>query len=84
MVESPYLFFRALIQYDSYLDLIMSDILASYEFVPGTVFHIGYGSLHERLFWDPTDRTWRSEIENRKFYHMSRSFFVKISYRLQF
>ena len=44
---NKHLFFRALIQYDSYLDIIMSDILASYEFVPGTVFHIGYGSLHE-------------------------------------
>lgn len=81
---NKHLFFRALIQYDSYLDLIMTDILASYEFVPGTVFHIGYGSLHEKLFWNSTDRTWETEIENRKFYYMSRSFFVKVSYRFQF
>ena len=81
---NKHLFFRALIQYDSYLNLIMSDILASYEFVPGTVFHIGYGSLHEKLFWDRDAREWLSDGENRKFLHMSQSFFIKISYRLQF
>jgi len=81
---NKHLLFRALVQYDSYLDLIMTDILASYEFIPGTVFHIGYGSLHEKLFWNSADRTWETEVENRKFYYMSRSIFVKISYRLQF
>ena len=27
---------------------VLTDFLASYEFVPGTVFHAGYGSLYER------------------------------------
>jgi hypothetical protein len=26
----------------------LTDLLASYEFVPGTVFHAGYGSLFEK------------------------------------
>jgi hypothetical protein len=81
---NKHLYFRALIQYDSYLNLIMSDILASYEFVPGTVFHIGYGSLHEKLFWDRTNREWLNDVTGRRFYHQSQSFFVKISYRIQF
>jgi len=81
---NKHLLFRALIQYDSYLDLVMSDILASYEFVPGTVFHIGYGSLHEKLFWDRNSREWLNDVEGRRFYHQSQSFFVKISYRIQF
>jgi len=75
--------FRVLVQYDSYLDKIMSDILASYEFVPGTVFHIGYGSLGEKLKWDPREREWLDDVNQRKFYQMTRSFFVKVSYRLQ-
>ncbi|MBY0496946.1 MAG: hypothetical protein K2Y23_22285 [Cyanobacteria bacterium] len=36
---------RFLAQYDSSRDRVLTDFLASYEFVPGTVFHVGYGSL---------------------------------------
>jgi hypothetical protein len=39
---------RALEQFDSSRKRLLTDILASYEFVPGTVFHAGYGSLYER------------------------------------
>jgi hypothetical protein len=35
-------------QYDSSEHRFLSDFLASYEFVPGTVVHLGYGSLSER------------------------------------
>jgi hypothetical protein len=38
---------RALVQYDSDAKRALTDFLASYEFVPGTVFHAGYGSLYE-------------------------------------
>lgn len=39
---------RALEQFDSSRRRLLTDILASYEFVPGTVFHAGYGSLLEK------------------------------------
>jgi len=39
---------RMLAQYDSSSRRVLADMLASYEFVPGTVFHAGYGSLFER------------------------------------
>ena len=39
---------RLLTQYDSSSHRVLTDFLASYEFVPGTVFHAGYGSLYER------------------------------------
>jgi hypothetical protein len=39
---------RLIEQYDSSTRRLLSDVLASYEFVPGTVFHAGYGSLHEK------------------------------------
>jgi hypothetical protein len=41
---------RALAQYDSSGDRILTDFLASYEFVPGSVFHAGYGALYEKGF----------------------------------
>jgi hypothetical protein len=39
---------RLLLQYDSSEHRVLTDFLASYELVPGTVFHAGYGSLLER------------------------------------
>lgn len=81
---SKHLYFRVLIQYDSYLDTVMSDILASYELIPGTVMHIGYGSMHENISWDPRNRNWANDINSQKFYQTSQSFFIKCSYRLQF
>jgi len=39
---------RLLEQYDSTANRLLTDLLASYEFVPGTVFHAGYGSLYEK------------------------------------
>ncbi|HEX6213438.1 MAG TPA: DUF5916 domain-containing protein [Vicinamibacterales bacterium] len=39
---------RFLAQYDSSEKRVLTDLLASYEFVPGTVFHAGYGSLYEK------------------------------------
>jgi Domain of unknown function (DUF5916)/Carbohydrate family 9 binding domain-like len=39
---------RLLEQYDSSSHRLLTDLLASYEFVPGTVFHAGYGSLYEK------------------------------------
>jgi hypothetical protein len=41
---------RLLAQYDSSRDRVLTDFLASYEFVPGTVFHAGYGALYEKNF----------------------------------
>lgn len=39
---------RLLEQFDSSAHRLLTDLLASYEFVPGTVFHAGYGSLYEK------------------------------------
>jgi len=80
---NKHLYFRVLVQYDSYLDTVLSDILASYELIPGTVFHVGYGSMHENRSWDPRNRNWTNDINSQRFYQTSQSFFVKCSYRLQ-
>ncbi len=39
---------RLLEQFDSSSHRLLTDLLASYEFVPGTVFHAGYGSVYEK------------------------------------
>lgn len=39
---------RLIEQYDSSRHRLLTDVLGSYEFVPGTVLHAGYGSLYEK------------------------------------
>src|SRR5690242_350508 len=39
---------RLLEQFDSSQHRLLTDFLAMYEVVPGTVFHAGYGSLYEK------------------------------------
>ena len=62
---------RALEQFDSSRRRLLTDVLASYEFVPGTVFHAGYGSLFEKDTPDGYRTT-------------SRSLFFKASYLYRF
>jgi len=47
-------FLRALVQYDSSRQQVLTDFLASWELLPGTVAYAGYGSLIERRDWDGT------------------------------
>ena len=53
----------------------MADFLASFTYIPGTVIHIGYGSLYEKL-------EWREEafLPSDRFLESKRSFFFKASY----
>jgi len=70
-----YLFFRGIGEYNTYRRQLLTDFLASFTYIPGTVFHIGYGSYYEKLEWQ-TDRygPGRDLLETR------RGFFVKASY----
>jgi hypothetical protein len=67
---------RFLAQYDSSAKRVLTDLLASYEFVPGTVAHAGYGSLYENS----------AEFQNRppqasdKYLMVNRGLFLKASY----
>jgi hypothetical protein len=62
---------RAITQYDSSRRRVLGDFLASYELSPGTVVHAGYGSLWERLEYNPYQTT-------------ARAFFFKASYLAHF
>jgi hypothetical protein len=72
---TPRFFIRAVAQFDSSRERVLTDFLASYELSPGTVVHAGYGSLygmsHDDLHFDRYRAT-------------ARAFFFKASYRAHF
>lgn len=78
-----FLFLRALIQYDSYNRCILSDLLASFTLIPGTVIHLGYGSLHQKRTWNEEMQEWRELPNSRHFYQTTQSLFFKASYLLR-
>ena len=63
--------------------MILTDLLASYEFVPGTVVHAGYGSLYEK-----GDRSATAALVpddgRAKYLAVNRGFFFKASYLRRF
>ena len=71
---------RFLAQYDSSAERILTDLLASYEFVPGTVLHAGYGSLYER----GTLQTLAPTNDKAKYLAVNRGLFFKASYLRRF
>jgi hypothetical protein len=76
---------RLLAQYDSSAHRVLTDFLASYEFVPGTVFHAGYGSLYERGVSDPIANDTISPVHLQESYRATnRGLFFKASYLKRF
>jgi hypothetical protein len=75
-----HLLVRFIEQWDSSRGELLSDFLASYEFVPGTVFHAGYGSVFERQGFEdgqPGTRT-------GQYVTVRRGLFFKASYLRRF
>jgi len=76
---------RLLAQYDSSAHRMLTDFLASYEFVPGTVFHAGYGSLYERGPSDAFANDVNSPVRlEEKYRATNRGLFFKASYLKRF
>jgi hypothetical protein len=76
---------RMLAQYDSSSHRVLTDFLASYEFVPGTVFFAGYGSLYERGVSDPIANDPNSPVHLQENYRATnRGLFFKASYLKRF
>lgn len=76
---------RALVQYDSDSKRMLTDFLASYEFVPGTVFHAGYGSLYERGYLNGIPNDANSPVRLEEGYRATnRGLFFKASYLKRF
>jgi hypothetical protein len=72
---NKYLFFRAILESNSFRRTLLTDFLASFTYIPGTVIHVGYGSLYEKLSW--MEGEYR---ESDRFLEMRRGFFFKASY----
>jgi len=72
---NKYLFLRGIVEYNDFRDEVLTDFLASFTYIPGTVLHVGYGSLYERTEWE-TDRF----VPSDRFSEMQRRFFFKTSY----
>lgn len=49
---NKYLFFRIIAEYNTFHKSLTADFLASFTYIPGTVIHLGYGSLFEKVKWD--------------------------------
>ncbi|MBN2356060.1 carbohydrate binding family 9 domain-containing protein [candidate division KSB1 bacterium] len=71
-----YFFLRGIVQYDSHEKKAFTDFLASFTFIPGTVLHLGYGSLYQQNDW--RENEWVNQ--RGRFHEMKRSFFFKASY----
>ena len=74
-------FLRAIVQYDSSRRQVLTDLLASWELLPGTVAYAGYGSLSERQYWDGTRLVTAIENASQGVYRTSqRGLFFKAAY----
>ena len=72
---TPRFFVRAVAQFDSSRKRVLGDFLASYELSPGTVMHVGYGSLFGRELDD---------VKFDRYEATARALFVKASYLARF
>ncbi len=70
-----YLFFRAIVEYNWFRRELMTDFLASFTYIPGTVMHAGYGSLYEQTRWDGFEY-----VRDRSLVQTRRGMFFKASY----
>jgi len=70
-----YLFFRGIVEYNSFRKRLMTDLLASFTYIPGTVIHVGYGSLYEKVEW-----TGSEYVPSDRFLETKRGFFFKASF----
>ncbi len=72
---NKYLFFRAIGQYNSLSKVFSPNFLASFTYIPGTVVHLGYGSVYERTRWDGT-----RYVDDNNYLKTAQGFFFKASY----
>jgi hypothetical protein len=76
---NKYLFFRGIGEYNAYRKELLTDFLASFTYIPGTVVQFGYGSLYER-----TEFVENEYRPANRFLEMKRGLFFKASYLWRF
>lgn len=78
---NKYFFVRAISEYNDFHDKLLTDFLASFTYIPGTVVYLGYGSVYERLMWDGSQGQYNPDDS---FLETRRGFFFKASYLHRF
>ncbi len=78
---NQFFFLRSIIEYDNSARELFTDFLASFTLIPGTVVHLGYGSLYDRQEWDVNSREYH---EADRFLRQKSNFFFKASYLWRF
>ncbi|WP_420388553.1 DUF5916 domain-containing protein [Roseivirga sp.] len=72
---NKYLFFRGIAQYNSLSKVFSPNLLVSFTYIPGTVVHLGWGSVYEKVRWDGTDY-----VPANDYLNTAQGFFFKASY----
>ena len=72
---NKFLFFRLIVEYNTFHKSLSGDFLASFTYIPGTVVHFGYGSLFEKVKWDG-----EFYVPGSSFLETKRGIFFKASY----
>jgi hypothetical protein len=73
---NKYFFLRGAVRLDDYQEKLLTDFLASFTLIPGTVIHLGYGSLYEKKAWE--DNRWVPGQD--RFLNVRNGLFFKVSY----
>ncbi|MCP5053556.1 MAG: carbohydrate binding family 9 domain-containing protein [bacterium] len=76
---NKYFFLRGAFRYNDFQKKILTDFLASFTLIPGTVMHLGYGSIYEKRGWE--DDRWLPRQGN--FINVRNGLFFKVSYLWQ-
>ncbi|MBT3243379.1 MAG: carbohydrate binding family 9 domain-containing protein [Bacteroidetes bacterium] len=72
---NKFLFVRGVLEYNGYRKNLLTDFLVSFNYIPGTVFYLGYGSLFESI-----DLAGERMFNPDQAYDMERGLFLKLSY----
>jgi len=72
---NKFLFFRGVVEYNAFRREMLTDLLASFTYIPGTVIQLGYGSLYDKT--ELVDGAYR---DSGRFLEMKRGLFFKASY----
>ena len=69
------MFFRLIVEYNSFKEELSSDFLASFTYIPGTVVHMGFGSVHKNTKWENLEY-----VPGENLIQIQKGFFFKASY----
>ncbi len=75
---NKYFFLRGILRFDSFQEKLLTDLLASFTLIPGTVVHLGYGSLFLRNQWNDQTQQWVTGPGD--LLQMKQGIFFKVSY----